>query len=162
MTLPPEANPYSEPDEDALPPDLVEHLQKIASPANVAAYCSEGKWLPAWHLKVISRALVEAETDPEQSFLNLQVTVRGGKSELTSKWNVVWYLQRQWNRPLQFTLYFHLQQDGKHRDRNCKPIVDDQQRIILQRSSDLEQHLRRGCQRRAGSHENDAERSNRR
>lgn len=92
MTLPPEANPYSEPDEDALPPDLVEHLQKIASPANVAAYCSEGKWLPAWHLKVISRALVEAETDPEQSFLNLQVTVRGGKSELTSKWNVVWYL----------------------------------------------------------------------
>lgn len=92
MTLPPEANPYSEPDEDALPPDLVEHLQKIASPANVAAYCSEGAWLPAWHLKVISRALVEAETDPEQSFLNLQVTVRGGKSELTSKWNVVWYL----------------------------------------------------------------------
>lgn len=80
MTLPPEANPYSEPDEDALPPDLVEHLQKIASPANVAAYCSEGKWLPAWHLKVISRALVEAETDPEQSFLNLQVTVRGGKA----------------------------------------------------------------------------------
>ena len=34
MTLPPEANPYSEPDEDALPPDLVEHLQKIG-PASV-------------------------------------------------------------------------------------------------------------------------------
>lgn len=69
-----------EEDPGGLPPEMVEHWRKIASPANVAITASEGKWLPAWHLKVISRALVEAETSPEQTFLNLQVTVRGGKA----------------------------------------------------------------------------------
>jgi len=78
--------------EGGLPPELAEHWRKIASPANVAFTASRGEWLPAWHLKHISRALVEAVTDPEQSFLNLQVTVRGGKSQIATVWNTVWTL----------------------------------------------------------------------
>lgn len=75
-----------------LPDDLQEHWRKIASPANVAVTASRGEWIPARHLLVMSRSAVEAITDPEQAFLNIQVTVRGGKSELLTKWLVVWAL----------------------------------------------------------------------
>lgn len=36
--------------------------------------------------------VVEALTDPEQSFLNVQVAVRHGKSELLTKWTTLWFL----------------------------------------------------------------------
>lgn len=75
-----------------LPPELQEHWGKIASPANVAVFASRGDWLPAQHLLYLNRALVESLTDDEQSFLNIQASVRHGKSELITVWTVVWAL----------------------------------------------------------------------
>lgn len=75
-----------------LDPALEAHLRKIWSPAHVAIAASGGEWRPAKHLLYLNKELLRAAMDPEQSFLNIQASVRHGKSELCTIWNVVWFL----------------------------------------------------------------------
>lgn len=74
--------------------EFLAHWKKIATPAHVAMTCGRGptRWLPYRHLLYINDLLVEAETSPEQTFLNIQASVRHGKSQMTTVWNVVWFL----------------------------------------------------------------------
>lgn len=69
-----------------------EHLSRVMSPAKLAEYASRGNWTPFRHLVHISNILVRAATSSEQTFDSIQVSVRHGKSELVTKWFVVWYL----------------------------------------------------------------------
>lgn len=84
-------------DVSKLDPEITEHLQKMASPAHLAAYVTrhlppDAQWRPFDHLLHINDELVEAFTDEEETFLNIAVTVRHGKSFLISIFAVVWYL----------------------------------------------------------------------
>ncbi len=84
-------------DVSKLDPEITEHLQKMASPAHLAAYVTrhlppDAQWRPFDHLLHINDKLVEAFTDEEETFLNIAVTVRHGKSFLISIFAVVWYL----------------------------------------------------------------------
>lgn len=67
-------------------------LEKVKSPARLAEYISGGSWKPYRHLVYISNHLVRAVVAAEQTFLSIQVSVRAGKSELTSKYFIVWFL----------------------------------------------------------------------
>lgn len=81
-------------DDGALPDEFVAHWRKIATPAHVAMTCGRGsmRWLPYRHLLYINDLLVQAEISREQTFLNIQASVRHGKSVLTTVWNVVWFM----------------------------------------------------------------------
>lgn len=80
-----------------LPAELEEQWRKMATPAHLARYVTRNMppdtvWMPAKHLLFINDKAVEALTDPEQRFLNVQVTVRAGKSVLLSQFTPVWFL----------------------------------------------------------------------
>lgn len=75
----------------------LEEWRKKASPAHLAVYATkdmpdEAQWKPYKHLLHINDKLVAACTSPEQTFLNVACTVRGGKSFLISHFLPVWYL----------------------------------------------------------------------
>lgn len=96
MTLLPGSNEEptrpSRPAPAPLSPEETTLLSRIQSPATLAEYASEGQWLPYRHLTYISNQLVKAVTSKEQEFLSIQASVRHGKSEIVSKWFIVWYL----------------------------------------------------------------------
>lgn len=80
-----------------LAPEITDHLQKMASPAHLAAYVTrnlppDAQWRPYDHLLYINDLLVEAFTEEDETFLNIAVTVRHGKSFLISIFAAVWYL----------------------------------------------------------------------
>lgn len=80
-----------------LPEALVDELRKKATPAHLAQYVTrnlppEARWKPYGHLLYLNDLLVEALTSDEQSFLNIAASVRHGKSELISRYLIVWFL----------------------------------------------------------------------
>ncbi len=62
-----------------------------ASPAAMANHLSEGRWMRAKHLNILSDWLVEAALHKRPRIL-VQMPPRSGKSELTSHWFPLWYL----------------------------------------------------------------------
>lgn len=73
-----------------LDPEIQAHLQKVASPAHLAAYVTrnlppDAQWRPFKHLLYINDLLVEAFTDPDESFLDIAVSVRHGKQTRTDE-----------------------------------------------------------------------------
>lgn len=64
-----------------------------ASPGNLATILSDGRWLPARHLMLISLWLTEALAGKRKRLL-IMMPPRHGKSELTSHWFPVWALHR--------------------------------------------------------------------
>lgn len=80
-----------------LPPEVRENISRIASPAHAAMTVSrdlpdEVKWKPAPHLLYINDVVTEACFSDEQEFIDLEVTMRGGKSYLVSGYLPFWYL----------------------------------------------------------------------
>lgn len=76
---------------------LLDEWRKKATPAHVAQYVTrklpaEIVWRPFAHLLYLNDLLVEAVTSSEQTFLNIAASVRHGKSELISRYLIVWYL----------------------------------------------------------------------
>lgn len=72
-------------------------LSKMATPAHLAQTATadlnpEAQWHPAPHLMHINERLVAACTSATQDFLDLEVSVRHGKSLLVSGFLPVWYL----------------------------------------------------------------------
>jgi len=82
---------------DDLPPEIKAHLPKIATPAHAAMTVSqelpdEIKWKPAKHLLYINDIVTRACLSNAQEFIDLEVTMRGGKSFLVSGYLPFWYL----------------------------------------------------------------------
>ncbi len=76
---------------------IVDEWRKKATPAHLAQYATrelppETQWKPYHHHLYLNDLLVEACTSPEQTFLNIAASVRSGKSELISRYLVVWFL----------------------------------------------------------------------
>lgn len=63
------------------------------SPGKMATVCSRGTFDYAKHVQALDRAIVETVQKPEGRLI-VSVTVRGGKSTLTSRWLPAWYLGR--------------------------------------------------------------------
>lgn len=86
-------------DADAEYQATIREWQKKATPAHLAVYVtkdlpedSEQKWKPYRHHMYMNDLLVDAATDPARRFLNLEVSVRMGKSMLTTYYFAVWFL----------------------------------------------------------------------
>jgi predicted phage terminase large subunit-like protein len=87
-------------DVDDLPIGVREQLIKTASPANVALWLTRNEpkgsanyWRRAKHLDYLNGRLLRALSDREnQTFLNVQASVRHGKSELLTIWACVWFM----------------------------------------------------------------------
>lgn len=82
---------------DHLPREFLEELKKKATPAHVAQYVTRNlppdtQWRPFDHLMFVNEKIVDACTSPEQTFLNIAISVRHGKSELISRYLPIWYL----------------------------------------------------------------------
>lgn len=80
-----------------LPPEVEEYLAKIATPAHLAMTCSEQlpedlKWRPAKHLLYINDIITRSCLSPTKDFIDLEVSMRGGKSHYVSGWLPFWYL----------------------------------------------------------------------
>jgi len=70
---------------DGLPDEVQESIRAKATPAHLAMHYTrdmpdEVKWRPYKHLMYLNRKLVEAVTSPEQTFLNIAMSVRHGKA----------------------------------------------------------------------------------
>ena len=77
----------------------LDEWRKKATPAHLAVYATRdlpedsiAKWKPYRHHLFINKVLTEAVTDPKRRFVNLEVSVRHGKSMLTTLYLVVWFL----------------------------------------------------------------------
>lgn len=77
----------------------LDEWRKKATPAHLAVYATRdlpddsiAKWKPYHHHLFINKVLTEAVTDPKRRFVNLEVSVRHGKSMLTTLYLVVWFL----------------------------------------------------------------------
>jgi predicted phage terminase large subunit-like protein len=77
----------------------MQEWRKKATPAHLAVYTtrdlpddSEKKWKPYKHHLLMNQILVDAATDRNRRFINLEVAVRHGKSTLTTFYFVVWFL----------------------------------------------------------------------
>lgn len=73
------------------------HITRTATPAHVAMTVTadmpdDVKWKPARHLLYINQRITIACLTPEQSFIDLEVSVRHGKSFLVSGYLPFWYL----------------------------------------------------------------------
>lgn len=93
----PSSPPSSMEDFERLPPEVQEHMRLVATPAHVAMAVTadaspEVKWTPAPHLMHINERVVQACMSPDQSFLDVEVPVRHGKSFLLSGYLPFWYL----------------------------------------------------------------------
>lgn len=73
--------------------------RKKATPAHLAVYAtrdlpddSEQKWAPYRHHLLMNDLLVDAATDKNRRFINMEVAVRHGKSMLTTLYFIVWFL----------------------------------------------------------------------
>lgn len=67
-----------------IPRELLDELKKKATPAHLAQYVTkdlpyEAAWRPFDHLLYVNDLLVDAVTSPEQTFLNIAISVRHGK-----------------------------------------------------------------------------------
>jgi len=67
------------------------NLAATITPASLAVRASRGRWLPARHLQVVNRALVELATG-QIDRLMVNMPPRHGKSELCSRWFPSWFL----------------------------------------------------------------------
>lgn len=75
----------------------VEHIRSLATPAHVAMTVStelpeDAKWKPAKHLLHINDIVTRACYSNRKEFIDLEVTMRGGKSYLVSGYLPFWYL----------------------------------------------------------------------
>lgn len=77
----------------------LDEWRKKATPAHLAVYAtkdlpddSDMKWKPYRHHLFMNDLLVDAATDRSRRFVNLSVSVRAGKSLLTTLYFAVWYL----------------------------------------------------------------------
>lgn len=80
-----------------LPPEVRKQWARMATPAHLAQTVTaeagvEAKWEPVPHLSYINDRVVEACADPGWRFLDIEVSVRHGKSWLLSWFLPVWYL----------------------------------------------------------------------
>lgn len=75
--------------------DVTERLQNIEPwrlwPAGYAQKCGHGQWVLARHHELISRKITEATFGPKRRLL-ITLPPRHGKSELTSHYGPVWFL----------------------------------------------------------------------
>lgn len=93
----PSAPPESIEDFERLPPEVQEHMQLVATPAHVAMAVTaeappEVQWRPARHLMHINDKLVRHSLTQDQTFLDLECSVRHGKSVIASGYLPFWYL----------------------------------------------------------------------
>lgn len=77
----------------------MQEWRKKATPAHLAVYATKGlpddseqKWKPYKHHLFMNQILVDAATDKQRRFVNMSVSVRSGKSMLTTLYFVVWFL----------------------------------------------------------------------
>ena len=71
--------------------DLDKRLLARTSPAGLAWYYSDGAWIMAPHLNLLSQKVVAAATTPNARLI-VTMPPRHGKSELISRFTPAWYL----------------------------------------------------------------------
>lgn len=64
-----------------------------ATPASFAEFLSEGEWRRAAHLNMLSHALADAAYTPHSKII-FSLPMGRGKSEISSRWFPLWYLDR--------------------------------------------------------------------
>lgn len=82
---------------DHLPPEAKAQLERCATPAHLAITVTadmpdDVKWRPAKHLLYINERITRACLSPVQEFIDLEVSVRHGKSWLVSAYTAAWYI----------------------------------------------------------------------
>jgi predicted phage terminase large subunit-like protein len=76
-----------------------------SSPAGFAWYASGGSWIPAPHLQLLSKAIINAIMGRAKPRLMVYMPPRHGKSELISRYTPAWFLGRFPDRKVMLASY---------------------------------------------------------
>lgn len=83
----------------------IARLVLLSEPAVMAEKLSGGTWIPASHLRLISKAIHDCIMTPGGGRLMISIPPRHGKTELASIWTSAWFLSRWPDRQVIFTTH---------------------------------------------------------